>query len=62
MRRTFPFFKKVTVVDIFSVYFFRGLQGVGHSCAYAAHFVFLRELLKFVLLGKSFALPAENAV
>jgi hypothetical protein len=47
MRRTIP----ILVVDIFSAYFFGGLQGVGHSCAYAAHFVFLRELLIFVLLG-----------
>jgi hypothetical protein len=43
MRRTFPFFKKVTVVEIFAVYVFGGLQGFGHSCAYAAHFVHILE-------------------
>jgi hypothetical protein len=34
----------ISKIDIFFVYFFGGLECVGHSFAYVAHFGFLRDV------------------
>jgi hypothetical protein len=42
----------VASLNVFFVYFFGGLECVGHSFAYVAHFVFLRDIWRAAVASR----------